>query len=137
MLLLLGSCTKETRNEKKLEGIWSLDRIETIVYSDNQVISTTDTSFTATMTLTYKKSDLYNDAVFDGWMPFPYSQMNWNVSERQLRIINFHTDGMSSASLYAASLNVEKATSSKLNLSYYISDNNLNVLQKTTWYFKK
>ncbi len=135
-LSLFVACQKETRNEMKLDGEWQLQHVETYTYDNNIEIGMTDTILTGTMNLIRTKG-LYNDVIFTGWSPFPYDQLNWNTSARKLRVITFHTDGTPGASLFNFSFNIEKHSAGHLELANYVTDDNLNILQKTIYYFKK
>jgi hypothetical protein len=135
-LAFVVSCQKETRNEMKLDGEWQLQHIETYSYDNNVEIAMTDSVLTGTMNLMRTKG-IYNDVVFTGWSPFPYSQLNWNTSARKMLVITFHTDGTPGASLFNYSFNIEKHSLNKLVLGDYLADDDLNLVKKTLYYFKK
>ncbi len=135
-VLTLVACKKETRNEIKLDGEWTVDRIETFYYNNNELVEKIDTTFSGTMILE-RTSGLYNDASFIDWSPFPYNELNWNASARKLRVITFHTDGTPGASLYNFSFNIEKLGVNNLVLSTHQADEQLNLLEKVRYHFKR
>jgi hypothetical protein len=136
VLAMAWSCKKETRNEMKLDGEWKLQHIETYTYANNEEIDMTDTVIVGTMNL-QRESGIYNNVTFTDWSPFPYDQLNWNTSARQMRVITFHTDGTPGAGLFNFTFNIEKQTLRKLVLVTYNEDDDLNLLSKTMYYFKK
>lgn len=135
MVLFLLSCRKESRNELKLDGVWKLENVKITTYSNNEVLTEKDTVFPGTMELIRTKG-LYNDVYFTDWEPFGFERMNWNVSEKKLKVITFHTDGLD-LPLATYSFNVDKHSFRKLVLTSYSSDIDYNLIQKTSMYFVK
>ncbi len=136
VIALVWGCKKETRNEMKLDGEWKLDHIESYTYTNNEETNMTDTVIAGTMSL-QRESGIYNNATFTDWSPFPYNELNWNTSARQMRVITFHTDGTPGTGLFNFSFNIEKHSLNKLVLVNYNEDADLNLLSKQVYYFKK
>lgn len=138
LLLALVACTKESRNEIKLDATWNLEQVTTKYYSNNELTSEEDTSFTCTMILIREKDALYNTAQFEGTTLFPpYNVLNWNTSEKKMKVITFHTDGIPDAPLFEYTFNIEKHGLRKLVLTSYAADADNNITRKTSYTFKK
>lgn len=137
-ILILISCTKQNKNNRLFAGNWELEKITTINYTNNEIVSESDTSYYGVIQL-QNGPDVVdgNDAYFTGFEPFPTDYCNWNVSTSKAKTITFYLWNVDLGINYSFTYNVDKITSRKMKLSTYISDNDLNLQQKVSLEFKK
>lgn len=138
ILILIVSCTKQNKNERLFAGNWELEKITTINYSNNEVVSETDTSYYGVMQLQNGPDEVEgNEAYFTNFVPLPTDFCNWNVSTSKAKMITFYLWNIDLGINFSYTYNVDKISSRKMKLSTYTSDNDLNLQQKTTFEFKK
>lgn len=130
---IISACSKEKRNERKIAGVWKLDYISTTVYDQSGNESVTESTIDGATMQLQNTDALYNYAYFENWNPIGQSSSFWDINFGKLHEINFHfEDGFTEYSF-----NVEKCTNQKLILTAYVTDDSLNLDQKTSWYFKR
>lgn len=138
IIVLLFSCTKENKNNRLFSGNWELEKITTINYSNNEVVSETDTTYYGVIQLQNGPDEVEgNEAYFTNFEPFPTDYCNWNVSSLKAKTITFYLWNIDLGINYSFTYNVDKISSRKMILSTYSSDNDLNLQQKVTLKFKK
>lgn len=136
LLLFAGSCTKENRNERRVTGVWAFEKITTESFQNNEVVSSSDTTVNAVLQL-LNTNGIENHAYFEGYQPLPNDYCNWDIAYKNPKLIKFYLLNIDIGVNFAAYYNIEKLTGKKMILSYYSSDNDLNITQKITWHLKK
>lgn len=138
LIITLSSCTKQNKNNRLFSGNWELKNINVKTYVNNEVVSSKDTSYYGVMQLQNSSGVVDgNDAYFTGFEPFPSTFCHWNVSDSKPKTIVFYLVIIDSGVNFSYSYNVEKITKKRMILTQYISDDNLNLNQKTTIEFEK
>jgi hypothetical protein len=136
LLLLAGSCTKENRNERRVTGVWVFEKITTETFQNNEMVSSSDTTVDAVLQL-LNTNGVENHAYFEGYQPLPSDYCNWDIAYKNPKLIKFYLLNVDAGINFEAYFNIEKLTGRKMILTYYSSDNDLNVNQKITWQLKK
>lgn len=132
-VFIFSACNKEKRNERKIAGVWKLEYISSTVFDQNGNETVTESTIEGASLQLQNSDALYNYAYFENWNPIGQSSSFWDINFGKLHEINFHfEDGFTEYSF-----NVEKCTNQKLILTSYVSDDSLNLDQKTSWYFKR
>ena len=135
-LFAASSCTKENRNERRLAGVWQLEKITTETFENNVSVSSTDTTIDAVIQL-LNTDGIENPAYFEGFQPFPTDYCNWDIAYKNPKLIKFYLINVELGIIYTYYYNIEKLNSKKMILSRYNADQELNILEKTTWHLKK
>lgn len=138
VMLLLIACTKKNKNDRMFAGNWELESMRIDTYTNNEITSTSDTTFYGLMQL-QNGPDVVdgNDAWFTGFQPFPTSFSHWEISNGKARTINFYYWNIDLGINYSYTYNVSKITNRKMELISYLSDDSLNLDQRVTLQFKR
>lgn len=131
-MLAVCACTKVKQNERRMAGNWELTNYHVESYQHNELISEKDSVITGVMQL-QNTDGVDNNAYFVGFKPFPTSSCSWEVSADQATVINFYHY----EPIYSYLMNIEKVSRSTLILTTYISNDSIDILQKSRMTFKK
>lgn len=136
LLVLTGSCTKENYNQRKAAGVWKIEKITTIDYVNNSEIAQHDTVIDGVIQL-LNTDGVNNIAYFEGFEPFGVSSCEWDIAYKKPKLIDFYLLDFDQGANFSYLYNIEKLTSRKMVLSYFQSDNEINIQKKTIWTLKK
>lgn len=120
--LCLISCTKESKNEKKLAGVWEATTVKIKYYQNNEFFKDS----------TLKNSGalfLYDDDELDNQLKYTLAIVPKGFS--------ITWEGNKGNLVTLMGLNIDKLTKNKLELSENISDNDLNNYQTVIYSFKR
>jgi hypothetical protein len=138
IILIFCSCTKQNKNNRLFSGNWELHNLNIKNYVNNEEVSSKDTTYYGVMQL-QNSSEVVdgNDAYFTGFEPFPSTFCHWNISPSKPKTIVFYLWNVDAGVNFSFSYNIEKITKKRMILTQYVSDENLNLNQKTTIEFEK
>lgn len=136
VLSLTTNCTKENYNQRKAAGVWKFEKITTVEYSNNTEVSQKDTVIDAVMQI-MNTDAIDNNVYFEGFEPFGVSFCHWDIAYKKPKVIDFYLLDLDQGANFSILFNIEKLNSRKMVLSYFQSDNDLNIQTKTIWTLKK
>jgi|GEM_PF-2183412 len=136
LALTVASCSKKEEKAMKINGMWDIEEtiITNYINNEPQQDSIVDQQGRIIFTVT---GGLDNDCVHNLSYGPCIQVCSWDLPRKKLDQLFFYSYDEYAFEIYASSCMVEKLTRKKLELVKISYDNDLNILQKSVWKFRR